>query len=549
VHRDLCANSLSATLADGIDTLEGLIPSWGRKFRRSAQDESTERHRKCEKENNMQSEECFRGLSENSMAGEYVLQDGRAAYVNPALARIFGYSPAELIGADPLLVIHPDDRQLVAEKIRGRMAGEFESLHYECRGLRKDGQSIDIEVLGGTTLMLDGRPAIIGNVLDITERKRRQKQLQMLSRAVEQSPASVVITNVNGAIEYVNPKFTRLTGYTLEDVLGKNPRFLKTDLTPASTHQELWATVLSGQEWRGNFVNKKKDGDFYWESASISPIKDAAGVTTHFIAVKEDITERKRAEEALRKAEEEYRRLVAEALEGVFKTSPEGKLLAANPALARMLGYTSAEEVVSSISDSGRQLWLDPKDRVVFTKLLEERGAIRDYECQFLRKDGTLVWLSLNTPNVPGPDGRTLYYEGFFEDITERMRDRNALQEAHSKLAQSVKVLESRTDEITALSQFGRMLQSCLSTEEACRIIKAYCQKLFPAFSGGVYLTAASRNFVQSVTSWGEPEVSETSFAPDDCWALRSGHLNCVEDPSAPAQCRHMSATPGVSYL
>ena len=124
-------------------------------------------------------------------------------------------------------------------------------------------------------------------------------QLRILSRAVEQSPASTVITNTAGEIEYVNPKFTQLTGYTLEEVRGKNPRILKSGETPVEEYRSLWRNITAGQEWRGEFHNRKKDGELYWELATISPIVDEAGIITHFLAVKEDVTERKRAEERL----------------------------------------------------------------------------------------------------------------------------------------------------------------------------------------------------------------------------------------------------------
>src|ERR1019366_8468378 len=120
-----------------------------------------------------------------------------------------------------------------------------------------------------------------------------------LLAAVEQSTSSVIITGLRGNIEYVNPKFTELTGYTLEEALGKNPRILKSGDSPAEMYEQLWQTITSGGEWRGEFHNKKKNGELYWESAVISAIRNAQGVMTKFLAVKEDITERKQAEAAL----------------------------------------------------------------------------------------------------------------------------------------------------------------------------------------------------------------------------------------------------------
>ncbi|MHC4454889.1 MAG: response regulator, partial [Planctomycetota bacterium] len=135
--------------------------------------------------------------------------------------------------------------------------------------------------------------------------EERTLELAKLSQAVEQSPCTVVITDLNGNIEYANPKFTETTGYSLEEAIGKNPRILKSGNNPPEMYRELWNTINAGKEWRGDFSNKRKNGDIYWETASISPIKSSDGTFTNFIAVKEDITERKNTEEKLARAKEE----------------------------------------------------------------------------------------------------------------------------------------------------------------------------------------------------------------------------------------------------
>lgn len=135
---------------------------------------------------------------------------------------------------------------------------------------------------------------------------RYQESLRKLSQAVEQSPAAVVITDPNAIIEYVNPKFEEFTGYTQAEAAGQNTRILGSGKTPMKTYEELWSTITSGREWRGEFLNKRKDGSLYWESALIAPIKNDGGTITHFLAVKEDITERKAiAEQIENKAREE----------------------------------------------------------------------------------------------------------------------------------------------------------------------------------------------------------------------------------------------------
>jgi PAS domain S-box-containing protein len=137
-------------------------------------------------------------------------------------------------------------------------------------------------------------PITIENAI---RRHRAEEQVRKLTRAVEQSPASVVITDTEGKIEYVNPKFTSLTGYSADEVLGENPRILKSGEHPREFYEGLWTTILAGREWRGELHNRKKNGGLFWEQSSVSPVRDREGNITHFVAVKEDVTERKQLEE------------------------------------------------------------------------------------------------------------------------------------------------------------------------------------------------------------------------------------------------------------
>ncbi|MCP4254310.1 MAG: PAS domain S-box protein [Candidatus Scalindua sp.] len=214
--------------------------------------------------------------------------------------------------------------------------------------------------------------------------KHSEDQLKTFAIAVEQSPSTIVITDIKGNIEYVNPKFSQLTGYSAEEAIGQNPRILKTDNTSLEVYKNLWKTILSGDVWRGEFCNKNKNGELYWESASISPVKNREGSITHFVAVKEDINERKQmeielnalnesleyrvverteklrkqntkllneiikrelSEEALRENEEKFRRITSSAYDTIIMVNDEGKISFWNEAAARMFGR-SREEVV-----------------------------------------------------------------------------------------------------------------------------------------------------------------------------------------------------------
>jgi PAS domain S-box-containing protein len=149
-------------------------------------------------------------------------------------------------------------------------------------------------------------------VRDITARRRDEEQLRKLSCAVEQSPAAVMITDVTGRIEYVNRTFTQVTGYSLEETLGKNPRMLKSGRMSVEAYRDLWAAITTGQIWRGELENRKKNGQLFWERDTISPLLDQAGKVTHYIAIMEDITGSKRAEEKIRQLNNELEQRVIE---------------------------------------------------------------------------------------------------------------------------------------------------------------------------------------------------------------------------------------------
>ena len=150
------------------------------------------------------------------------------------------------------------------------------------------------------------------NLVDITERKQAEISLRKLSNAVEQSPSLVVITDLSGAVEYVNPKFERLTGYNLEEVLGKNLSMLQSGEQSNESYEKLWNTILAGKEWQGTFHNKKKNGELYWESATIAPIKDDNDKVINYLAIKKDITEQRQAEDLLKESLKEKETLLQE---------------------------------------------------------------------------------------------------------------------------------------------------------------------------------------------------------------------------------------------
>ena len=240
-----------------------------------------------------QSEAKYRYMFSNSPQPMWIFDVETLAFleVNTAAVRHYGYSVEEFLSMT-IGNIHP------VEEMTGllndiKLAGKNDNYRGEWKHRKKNGEIIFVEI---TSFSVDynGREARHVVVNDITERHLAERQIKLLNRAIEQSPVSVVITNPAGEIQYVNPKFTELTGYSFEEVFGKNPNILKSGEYSPEFYQKLWETILSGQLWRGEIHNKKKSGELYWESEVIAPIINENGDIVNFVAIKEDISEKKK---------------------------------------------------------------------------------------------------------------------------------------------------------------------------------------------------------------------------------------------------------------
>ena len=249
----------------------------------------------------------------NALVGILYVKHGHIVSNNRRFDELFHYQPGELAG-EPLEVLFPStERYLATKKLALWVIGENNDSYSEQIQLQhKDGSLFWGEINGRTIDTDHPEEGSIWIIADISERRRVEQESIKLLQAVEQSPTSIVITNREGVIEYVNPFFTQITGYSAPEAIGHTPRVLKTDETPLSTYDDLWHTILDGRIWRGVLHNRCKDGHLIWERTSISPIFDATGEITHFVAVKEDITEQKRIEQQLEVHQEHLEDLVLE---------------------------------------------------------------------------------------------------------------------------------------------------------------------------------------------------------------------------------------------
>jgi len=246
--------------------------------------------------------------------------DGIIKTINATAERLLGYRAEELIGRYTPAVIH-DEAEIVWQarelslELGTDIAPGFEvfvakarlgiTAEREWTYIRKDGSRFPVSLSVTALRNSEGEiTGFLGIGRDITARRQAEEGLRKLSQAVEQSPVAVIIAKPDGSIDYVNPRFTEITGYTAEEALGQNPRILKSGQKTSEDYKVLWDTITAGRVWQGVFFNKKKDGGHYWASASISPIRNAQGEISHFIGIQEDITSLKMTEQALNEAKE-----------------------------------------------------------------------------------------------------------------------------------------------------------------------------------------------------------------------------------------------------
>ncbi len=259
---------------------------------------------------------------------------------------------------------------------------------------------------------------LIGYAKDISLRKQNEETIRRLSKALDQSPSTVVITNTLGNIEYVNRKFVELTGYRQEEVLGQNPRVLK---SPSSSidYKLMWDTINSGKDWYGEFKNVKKNGEEFWESASISPLVDATGNITHFIAIKDDITAKKNEQTQILEEKIRFSQITENLTEVVWLSDLENKkILYVNPAFEKVWGY-SCDSFYANADIFSEAVYVE--DKPEYKLWLDEYYQTGNYEHEFriVRPDMVLRWVKVNLTPVKNAEGKIIRHTGVAVDITE----------------------------------------------------------------------------------------------------------------------------------
>jgi two-component system sensor histidine kinase/response regulator len=400
-----------------------------------------------------QAEERSRLLLESAGEGIFgVGADGSVTFINPAGLSMLGFEADDVIGRQIHALVHHthadgtayplEDCPMHHTLTRGTLAKIDDEILW-----RKDGSSFPVEY---SSVPIAKNGSITGSVVvfsDITERKKAQVELQKLSSAIEQSPVSVVITDPDGTVEYVNPKFTQVTGYSFDEAVGQNPRVLNAGIQDSEFYKDLWATIKAGLVWQGEFANKKKNGEIFWENATISPLRTNKGQITHFVAVKQDITDQKRAEQAIMKSQAKYRNLVENANCIIFQMDTRGNVTFFNRFAQEFFGYSEAEilgrSVVGTIApltdSAGRNL------EVMIQDLVKHPERYTDNENENMCRNGELVWVAWTNRAIYDDENRISEILCIGIDRTEQKKAEEIVKNSEQRLAQIINFLPDAT--------------------------------------------------------------------------------------------------------
>ncbi len=359
-------------------------------------------------------------------------------YVSPSVETLLGWTPAEVIDTGIARILTPDSLLLANDKLRTAMhrhqSGKRVSapLMYEIEQNRKNGSTVWTEVSASLFFDDDGKVAgISGATRDISERKKAEIALRQAKEDWERTfdgvPDLIAIIDSEHRIVRANRAMARQLGLTPEECVGR--------LCYDSVHGDSGVpdfcpharSMSDGREHAVEVHEERLGGDFL---VSCTPLFDDRGGRIGSVHVARDITENKRAAEALRRSEEKFRSIFVNTLIGIFQASLEGRFITVNPAFARLFGYESPEDLISSVTDIGRQIFADPADRENVITGLKSSGCLERFFVKVRKKDGSNIWVALNACLVRDKAGAILFVEGMVEDITTRKRWEEALAES-----------------------------------------------------------------------------------------------------------------------
>lgn len=413
-----------------------------------------------------ESKELYRKLFDESPYPIFItnIETKRSAFANLAAAKLLGYSVDEIYRLELNDIVLSTDQSWINE-LFDKMASGAVYQAEDITLLRKDGKSIWVDISSGP-IMLDDRSHLFTLMRDITEQRETKARLRTLSQAIEASPVTVMVTGKDGQIEYVNPKFSEITGYSAEEVIGQKANIIRPEATSDSLYKDLWNTISAGNVWHGEFCNRKKNQEIFWESASISPIKNKDGEITHYVAVKEDITERKKMEARLQETKYRYETLLDNAPVGIWNAGIDGSGQYINPRAVEIMGVTP-----ELAQDGGWAVALHPEDAArVYKAWTDFTAGEAPYNLnyRFVHPNGDIRWVTGQAQQVRNKQGKLIGFIGVLTDITESTRILHELrlhqEHLEDLVAQRTQELSQSTEELKAAKEKAETANQAKST-------------------------------------------------------------------------------------
>ncbi|MEW6210284.1 MAG: PAS domain S-box protein [Acidobacteriota bacterium] len=415
--------------------LARLVPAIEREMREAEVRRERERAERALQE----SERRFRALVENSTDGVSLIElDGTLLYTGPSTRRILGYDSAEIIGLNIFDFIHPDDVEGAKNRFIDMIREPGRTIDGLIRFRHRDGSWRWIEHVSKNLISESSVQAVVSNYRDVTERRMAEENQARLVAILEATSDFVGIANPDGRAFYLNRAGRRMVGIGDDEDISE---------TFVSDYHPEWAarvileegipTAIREGMWSGETALRSRDGSDIPVLQLILAHKAPDGGVGFLSTIARDITERKRAEESLRLSEKKYRDIFESAPIGIFQSTPDGRFIAVNAALTRILGYDSPDELMQI---NTANMYYDPNQRAAIIEEYDELGHALDLELLWKKKDGSPVWVQLNAFAIKDERGKTIRYESFARDITERKRAQEALQRTEEQLRQSQKM-------------------------------------------------------------------------------------------------------------
>lgn len=392
-----------------------------------------------------ENESKFKQLSDLTFEGILIHDKGIVIDYNLACEKMFGYSRDEIIGKNAIDF-------LVVKKYHKIIFGNIAKSHtlpYEVEAIKKDGSILPIEFEARNINIKESNTTVrVTAVRDISLRKKTEKQIKRLSTAVEQSANTVVITDIEGNIEYVNQKFADITGYTVQESLGQNPRILNSGNQPKEYYTEMWQTITKGEIWKGEFHNKNKNGDYFWEQVTITPLKNDLGQIINYLAIKEDITAKKGTQQII-EAERLFNDRLIETLPGIFFLyeikSDGATLIKWNNNHEILLGYTK-EDIESMLAVD----FFSQEEQKVIAKAIEKviKGNEVSLDINIKHKSGHSIPYFLKAMGFNNNNKQ--YFLGIGLDISNLKKAEEKLLAKNHELLASEEEIRASNEELMA---------------------------------------------------------------------------------------------------